>query len=101
MKKVLLSFVLAVAMIVNILAMASCGPQASSGKLDPLNEGYNGSEVTITFYHTMSATNLQPVLNDAIERFNVLYPNITVDHKQVGDYDAVRDQIKTELTVGA
>ena len=101
MKKVLLAFVLAVAMIVNILAMASCGPQASSGKLDPLNEGYNGSEVTITFYHTMSATNLQPVLNDAIERFNVLYPKITIDHKQVGDYDAVRDQIKTELTVGA
>ena len=29
-----------------------------------------------------------------------MYPNITVEHKQVGDYDAVRNQIKTELTVG-
>jgi multiple sugar transport system substrate-binding protein len=48
----------------------------------------------------MSATNLQPVLDDAIARFNVLFPNITVEHKQVGDYDAVRNQIKTELTVG-
>ena len=65
-----------------------------------LSGGYDGSAVTITFYHTMSATNLQPVLEDAIARFNVLFPNITVEHKQVGDYDAVRNQIKTELTVG-
>ena len=101
MKKVLLAFVLAVAMIVNILAMASCGPNSGNGGQVDGSQGYDGSEVTIVFYHTMSATNLQPVLEDAIERFNALYPNITIDHKQIGDYDAVRDQIKNELTVGA
>ena len=101
MKKVLLAFILAVAMIVNILAMASCGNKGGNGGDVDGSQGYDGSEVTIVFYHTMSATNLQPVLNDAIERFNELYPNITIDHKQIGDYDAVRDQIKNELTVGA
>ena len=59
---------------------------------------YDGSAVTITFYHTMGT--LQSVLDDAIARFNELYPKITVEHKQVGDYDAVRNQIKNELTVG-
>ena len=102
MKKALLALVLAVAMIINILAMASCGPNkgGNGGNVDG-SQGYDGSAVTIVFYHTMSATNLQPVLEDAIERFNALYPNITIDHKQIGDYDAVRDQIKNELTVGA
>ena len=56
--------------------------------------------IKIVFYHTMNATNLQPVLEDAIERFNRLYPNITIEHKTLGDYDSLRQQIKTELTVG-
>ena len=35
--------------------------------------GYDGSEVTITFYHTMSATTLQPVLETYIKEFNKIY----------------------------
>ena len=103
MKKRLLALLLAVVTVINVFVMSSCGGNGGNGggKLDAANGAYDGSAVTITFYHTMSATNLQPVLNDAIERFNVLYPNITVDHKQIGDYDMVRDQIKNELTVGA
>ena len=98
MKKTLLALTLVLAMCMSMLALVGC----DRGKIADadLSGGYDGSAVTITFYHTMSATNLQPVLNDAIERFNELYPNITVEHKQVGDYDAVRNQIKTELTVG-
>ena len=61
--------------------------------------GYDGSAVTITFYHTMGA-NLREVLDAFIVEFNKLYPNITVVHEQVGGYPDVRDQIKTELTVG-
>jgi multiple sugar transport system substrate-binding protein len=96
--KRILSIVLVIAMCLGTLLLAGCG----RGKIADadLSGGYDGSAVTITFYHTMSATNLQPVLDDAIARFNVLFPNITVEHKQVGDYDAVRNQIKTELTVG-
>ncbi len=61
--------------------------------------GYDGSDVTITFYHTMGA-NLQEVLNLYIEEFNKLYPNIHVVSTAVGGYDDVRDQISTEITVG-
>ncbi len=61
--------------------------------------GYDGSDVTITFYHTMGA-NLSSVLDLYIEEFNKLYPNIHVQWEQVGSYDDVRDQISTELTVG-
>ena len=62
--------------------------------------GYDGSAVTITFYHTMGA-NLTGVLDLYIEEFNKLYPNITVEYTSVGGYDDVRDQISTEITVGS
>ena len=63
-------------------------------------EGFNPDEpVTITFYHTMGQ-NLRDVLDRYIVAFNELYPNITVQHEQVGGYDDVRDQIKTEIAVG-
>ena len=57
------------------------------------------TQVTITFYHTMGY-NLRVILDKYIEEFNKLYPNITIEHFQVGSYDDVRDQIRTELTVG-
>ena len=62
-------------------------------------EGYDGSAVTITFYHTMGS-NLRDVLDAYIVEFNKLYPNITINHTQVGGYDDVREQIATEITVG-
>ncbi len=62
--------------------------------------GYDGSEVTITFYHTMGA-NLAAVLEEYTAEFNKLYPNIHIQASQVGSYDDVRDQISTELTVGS
>ena len=62
-------------------------------------EGYDGSEVTITFSHTMGEA-LRNVLDKYIVEFNKIYPNITVEHTQVGGYDDVRDQIKQELTAG-
>lgn len=52
--------------------------------------------ITITFYHTMGE-NLRNVLDPFIDEFEEMYPTITVEHKQVGGYDDVRDQIKTEL----
>lgn len=61
--------------------------------------GYDGSEVNITFYHTMGS-NLTTVLDKYIAKFNVLYPNIHISHKQVGGYDDVRDQISQELASG-
>ena len=63
-------------------------------------EGYDGSEVTITFYHTMRS-NLTDVLDEYILLFNELYPNIHVEYTSVGSYDDVRDQVSTEITVGS
>ena len=62
-------------------------------------EGYTGGAVTITFSHTMGEA-LRKELDNAIERFNEIYPNITIEHSQIGGYDDVRDQIKQELTAG-
>ena len=61
--------------------------------------GYDGSEVTITFSHTMGE-GLRAELDAAIERFNELYPNIKIEHTQIGGYNDVRDQIKNELAGG-
>ncbi len=79
-------------------------PQSSGDKTDTQTDAYatgsyDGSEVTIKFYHTMGQ-DLRNVLNTYIVEFNKLYPNIHIDHSQVGGYDDVRDQIKTEITVG-
>ncbi|MCQ2505817.1 MAG: extracellular solute-binding protein [Lachnospiraceae bacterium] len=60
--------------------------------------GYDGSEVTLRFYHTMGS-NLTDVLNIYIEEFNQLYPNIHIESEQVGGYDDVKSQISTMLTV--
>ncbi len=62
--------------------------------------GYDGSEVTIKFYHTMGAP-LREVLDIYIADFNAIYPNITVVHEQVGGYDDVRDQVSKEITAGS
>ena len=56
-------------------------------------------KITITFYHTMGEA-LRTVLDRYIVEFNKLYPNIIIQHKQVGGYDDVRDQIMVELVVG-
>lgn len=58
---------------------------------------YDGSAVTIKFYHTMGNT-LKPVFDSYLEDFNALYPNIKVEAKSIGNYDDVRDQIKTEIS---
>ncbi len=96
MMKKILSVLLLVAM---VFVMASCGG-AKKGipNFDVPEGGYDGSEVTITFYHTMGS-NLTEVLDRYIESFNKLYPNIHINHSQVGSYDDVRDQISTEITV--
>ncbi len=119
MKKKLLSLVLVLLIAFSTVALTACGGQqappeegSSSGSTAdaPANNGavanfevpeggYDGSEVTITFYHTMGE-NLSTVLDQYITEFNKLYPNIHVKHEKMGGYDDVREQISTEITVG-
>ena len=102
MKKHLLPLLLIVAMLVNVLALTSCLGGGTTGggytELD-LNGVYDGSKVTITFWHTMGSDN-KNLLDSAIARFNETYPNITVEHISYGDYDGVFDQVRTKLTAG-
>ena len=96
--KRIIALILMLAMAVTMLA--SCGGRNNSAADFVMPEGgYDGSAVTIKFYHQMGA-GLQAILNDAIAEFNEIYPNITVEHESYGDYNGVRDQIKTEISVG-
>lgn len=90
-------------LLLGALMSAYCGGSSEAGV--PVGfavpeQGYDGSEVTITFYHTMG-TNLNTVLDEYIQEFNKLYPRIHVVWEQVGSYDDVRDQISTQITVGS
>ena len=101
MKKIIVSIVLLLALCLNMFAMASCTKEEKKTDFVIPETGFDTSTpVTITFYHTMGQ-NLRDVLDRYIVEFNKLYPNITVNHEQVGGYDDVRDQIKTEIAVGA
>ena len=86
-----------VSMLLLVAMLLSCMTSAFAFEVPA--EGYDGSEVTITFYHTMGS-NLTGVLDAYIAEFNTLYPNIKVQYTSVGGYDDVRDQVATEITVG-
>jgi multiple sugar transport system substrate-binding protein len=112
MKK-LLAFLLMAAMLLGTFSLVSCNIDLSLDDVEDENQGnatgeeykveetltYDGNPVTIKFYHTMGA-NLREVLENYIVEFNKIYPNITIEHEQVGKYDDVRDQISKEITVG-
>ncbi len=88
MKKVL-SLILVLTMMLATLTVAAADEVPA----------YDGSPVTIKFYHTMGS-NLTTVLDAYLAEFKTLYPNITVEYTSVGSYDDVRDQISKEITVG-
>ena len=100
MQRKILAALLAVMMLVSVFTMTACnsGVKAQPNFVVP-ETGYDGSEVTITFYHTMGS-NLTTVLDAYIAKFNELYPNIHIISESVGGYDDVRDQISTQITAG-
>ena len=83
MKKKILALLLAATLLFSMLALSGCGV-ASSGaagmaEFDVPEVGYDGSEVTIVFYHSMGAK-LRGVLDTYIAEFNKLFPNIRRFH---------------------
>ena len=99
MKKILVSLLLLSIMLLNVVVLTACPKKDGYTQLD-LTGSYDGSKVTITFWHTMGTEN-KNVLDSAIARFNKVYPNITVEHKSLGDYDEVYSQIQTKLKAGS
>lgn len=93
-------FLAVVLCVVMVFGLVSCGNKGGKkSNFEVPKGGYDGSEVTIKFYHTMGS-NLKEVLDRYIVEFNKLYPNIHVESESIGSYDDVRDQVKTEITVG-
>ena len=102
MKKII-SLLLAAVMLLGIVGgLAGCnqgGNKVAADFVMPEGGFDTSKEIEIVFYHQMGAQ-LQEILNTAIADFNKIYPNIKVTHKTYGDYNGVRDQIKTEISVG-
>ena len=107
MKRIIASLLLVALLITGLVGtLTSCKPGGGDNAVDPGKdfeipaEGFDTqTPVTIRFYHSMGAA-LQEILNETIAEFNLLYPNITIEHESYGDYDGVRNQIQTEVTVG-
>jgi len=107
MKRILSTLLLVAILTVGVCgSLTSCGGGGTGGGggaaadfVMPAGGFDTNTPITITFYHSMGA-GLRDILDDAIADFKKLYPNITVEHQSFGDYDGVRDQIKTEVAVG-
>lgn len=99
-KKALIVLLALVLVCATAFSLAACNkkPMADPDFQVP-DGGYDGSEVTITFAHTMG-TKLQSVMNNAITKFNEKYPNIKVEPQYKGGYDEVLTQINTALAGG-
>ena len=96
MMKRIFAAVLLVAMLLSLLT--ACGGQSNAGANDFAvpESGYDGSEVTIKFAHTMGKK-LTEVLDYHIGEFNKLYPNITIEHSSYGGWGDIAGLINTEI----
>ena len=98
MKK-LFAIILTLALVLSMcVALVACGGGGDSNFVVPAG-GYDGSKVTITFYSSMGQ-DYGNLLEEYIEVFNEMFPNITIVHNRLGGYDDVRDNIRTELSNG-
>ncbi len=99
-QKALITLVAALTLATNVAGLASCGGNKGYGDVNYV--AYDGSKVTITFYHTMGQ-GLQTAFNEYYPEFQKLFPNITVEGagaKKANDYTTLRNQISTELSAG-
>ena len=101
MKKRIIALLMLAVMLVSTLAACGGNPSSNGGQAaipgyKVPTGGYDGSEVTIKFAHTMGAK-LQEVLNYHIGEFNKLYPNIHIEHSSYGGWSDIAGQINTEM----
>ena len=110
MKKSLLSLLLVIVMLFNVLVLAGCEFDFSLDVDDKEEVGkvvqnfdFTGvdmtKDITITFASTQGAA-LKAITDRYIAKFMELYPNITVEHTTMGDYDDARNTVTTQLAAG-
>ena len=81
------------------VAFSGCGTAQIYDFVMP-DGGYDGGKVTITFANT-TGKNLEDPINEAISRFNVIYPNITVKvDNSTKDWDEFSSKIGDQIQVG-
>lgn len=101
MKKIIAFVLVSLLTVSAILTFAACNPKSNGNQSDFTvpEEGYDGQPVTIKLYSSMGQA-YASILEDCLEEFNEMYPNITIEHNRIGDYDSVYDQIYTEVSSG-
>src|SRR5690554_5504073 len=101
-------FIAVILLAVFSLVLVACGGDRGSDVKDRLvdwyelaeDADYDGSKVTITFWHRMGQAN-QEMVQKWIREFNEIYPNITVvEEKAAASYDALADKISLSITAG-
>ncbi len=97
MRKSILALFLVLVVCFNVFVLAGCkggGTTNSSTDFTVPEGGYDGTAVTVTFWHTMNQK-MQVHLDEAIKEFREIYPNINVVHAQKGGYEELRSAIAT------
>ncbi len=81
------------------IALAGCGGKAKPDFEMPEGGFDTTKNVTITFYHQMGS-DLRDILDAYIARFELLYPNIHVEHEPQGDWDTLQDVLTKRIQTG-
>lgn len=90
MKKILAILLLAVLMLGLLpTAMAETNPYL-----------YDGSDVTITYWHSFSNDDYVGVINQIIEDFQAKYPNIHVNAEYIGSYNDIHTALASANAAG-
>ncbi len=80
----------------SLVAMTGCGASIPTVEIP---DELTTENITIEFWHTMGTDNMA-LLDEMIEDFNVLYPNITVNHAAQGGFDDLVDKVAKAIPAG-
>lgn len=95
---VLMAGVMACAMGLS-LALTGCGTKAKPDFVMPEGGFDTTKNVTITFYHQMGS-DLRDILDTYIDRFEMMYPNIHVEHESQSEWNTLQRTITTRIQAG-
>ena len=93
--------------LVSMSALAACAQPGTSGGAGFEYQAYDETvygdpadiEATVTMWHTLGSGN-KAWLDSLINRFESLYPNITIEDGEQGDYDTLKGKIDRVIAAG-